>query len=74
MDSGTVVDKKEEKDYTMAISTKIKNNLEKNGIKVKMTHTENQLTKNDYFDEYNKNGRGSYTKRSKNQNILFPSI
>lgn len=57
MDSGAVVDKKEEKDYTMAISTKIKNNLEKNGIKVKMTHTENQLTKNDYFDEYNKNGR-----------------
>ena len=34
MDSGAVVDKKEEKDYTMAISTKIKNNLEKNGIKI----------------------------------------
>lgn len=33
MDSGTVVDKKEEKDYTMAISTKIKNNLEKMVLK-----------------------------------------
>lgn len=71
MDSGTVVDKKEEKDYTMAISTKIKNNLEKNGIKVKMTHTENQLTKNDYFDEYNKNGRAVIPNEVKSKYSFF---
>lgn len=57
IDSGALNGKEQEKDYTMEISTLIKENLEKENIKVKLTHEKNILTKDDYFDEYNKNGR-----------------
>lgn len=57
IDSGALNNDDQEKDFTMEISTKIKENLEKENIKVKLTHEKNTLTKDDYFDEYNKNGR-----------------
>lgn len=57
IDSGALNNDYQEKDFTMEISTKIKENLEKENIKVKLTHEKNTLTKDDYFDEYNKNGR-----------------
>lgn len=57
IDSGALNNDNQEKDFTMEISTKIKENLEKENIKVKLTHEKNTLTKDDYFDEYNKNGR-----------------
>lgn len=57
IDSGALNNKEQEKDYTMEISTLIKENLTKENIKVKLTHEKDTLTKDDYFDEYNKNGR-----------------
>lgn len=46
-----------ESDVTMEISNKIKENLETKGIKVKLTRTEDSLSPNEYFDEYNEGGR-----------------
>lgn len=57
MDSGGTTGKYNESDFTMSISKKIKDKLEKNGFKVKLTHDEGELTKNDLLDEYNKHGR-----------------
>lgn len=57
MDSGALIGEEKEKDYTMEISTLIKENLEKENIKVKLTHQKEELTTNDYFDEYNTHGR-----------------
>jgi len=57
MDSGGVNGKYYESDFTMAISNMVKENLEKELFKVKLTHEEGQYTKNDIFDEYNEHGR-----------------
>ena len=57
MDSGGTANDYKETDFTMDISLKIKENLEKQNIKVKLTHNENDLTKNEVMDEYNKHGR-----------------
>lgn len=57
IDSGALNGTEQEKDYTMEISTLIKENLEKENIKVKLTHQKDELTTNDYFDEYNTHGR-----------------
>lgn len=57
MDSGGTNGDYYESDITMDISMKIKDNLEKNHFKVKLTHEENELTKNDLLDEYNEDGR-----------------
>ena len=57
MDSGGINGDYYESDFTMAISTKVKENIEENGLKVKLTHEEGEYTSNDYFDEYNTHGR-----------------
>ena len=57
MDSGGTNGEYYESDFTMAISKKIKENLEESGLKVKLTHEEGEFTTNDYFDEYNDGGR-----------------
>lgn len=57
MDGGGTANDYKETDFTMTISKKIKENLEKKDIKVKLTHDEGDLTKNDVMDEYNKHGR-----------------
>lgn len=57
MDSGGTTGQYYESDFTMAISKKIKENLEANGLKIKLTHDEGELTKNDLLDEYNDGGR-----------------
>lgn len=57
MDGGGTYNDYKEKDFTMSISNKVKNNLEEVGLKVKLTHEDGELTKNDLLDEYNKNGR-----------------
>lgn len=57
MDSGALIKNYKEADITMSISKMIKNNLEKKGVKVKLTHNENDLTKNEVMEEYNKHGR-----------------
>lgn len=59
MDGGakTVDSNLTEADVTMKFSLSLKEELESLGYKVKLTRDEDSLTKNDYFDEYNKNGR-----------------
>ncbi len=57
MDGGGTANDYKETDFTMDISKKIKENLEKKNIKVKLTHDEGDLTKNEVMDEYNKHGR-----------------
>lgn len=57
MDGGGSTSLYKESDFTMSISNKIKENLVANGFKVMLTHEEGELTKNDYFDEYNEHGR-----------------
>ena len=57
MDSGGVNGDYYESDFTMTISLKIKEELEANGFKVKLTHEDGELTQNDLLDEYNEHGR-----------------
>lgn len=57
MDTGANNRTNYERDYTMAISQKIKQYLENNNFKVKLTHEENTLTNNDLLDKYNNGGR-----------------
>lgn len=57
MDGGGSSNSYKETDFTPDISKKIKSNLEKAGLKVKLTHEEGELTKNEVLDEYNEHGR-----------------
>lgn len=57
VDVGTTGNGYKESDITMNFAEKIKNNLEKKGIKVKLTRTKNSLKKDEYLNEYNKHGR-----------------
>jgi len=57
MDGGGKYKDFKESDFTMSISSKVKDKLEEAGIKVKLTHEEGKLTRNDLLDEYNEHGR-----------------
>jgi len=57
MDSGAVNGKYKEADFTMKISKRIESNLKKEGLKIKLTHDDNDLTNNETLDEYETHGR-----------------
>lgn len=57
MDGGGSDNNYKETDFTMNISKKIKANLEKKNLKIKLTHDENDLSSNEVMDEYNGHGR-----------------
>lgn len=57
MDSGGIAGSHNESYYTMIVSNKIKENLETAGFKVKLTHEDGELTRNDLLDNYNEHGR-----------------
>ena len=57
MDTGANNGNYYESNYTMDISLKVKQYLENNNFKVKLTHEEDKLTSNDLLDEYNTGGR-----------------
>ena len=57
MDSGANKNGKREAEYTMEIATKLKNELEKQGVKVKLTREENQLSSNETLPDYGTHGR-----------------
>ena len=59
-----------ETDFTMDIAMKLKSKLENYGFKVKLTHTENQLSKEDKLPEYGVNGRAVIA-REVNAKYLF---
>ena len=46
-----------EADFTMKISKRIESNLKKEGLKIKLTHDEKDLTKDETLDEYDTHGR-----------------
>ena len=56
-DSGVTGNGHKEADITMAYANKLKEKLEEQNIKVKLTRTEKSLGSNDYFEEYNDGGR-----------------
>lgn len=57
MDSGGFINGKKESDITMVIARKIKENLEKENIKVKLTHEKDTIPKDDIMEEYGTHGR-----------------
>ena len=57
IDKGVTANGYNEAKITLEIATKIKEKLEQNNIKVKLTRTEDSLSDNEYFDEYNAGGR-----------------
>lgn len=46
-----------ESDFTLDIAVKVKKKLEENGLKIKLTHEEGQLSKNEKLKEYGVHGR-----------------
>lgn len=57
MDSGAVRNGVYEADLSMRIALDLKKKLEKNGFTVKLTHGENELSKNEKLNDYGKHGR-----------------
>lgn len=57
MDSGAMKNGKKEAEYTMKIANLVKDNLEKSGVKVKLTREENQLSNNEVLPDYGVHGR-----------------
>lgn len=57
MDPGAVVNNEKEATYTLQIALKLKDKLEEEGLKVKLTRDEDSLKDNEYFGEYGKGGR-----------------
>jgi len=57
IDPGAVINNEKESVHTLAISLNVKDKLEKAGLKVKLTRTEDSLTEKDYFEEYGSGGR-----------------
>lgn len=57
MDSGTIKNGYKESDLTMQIASKLKEKLQSDGYKVKLTREKDQLTTNETLNEYGKHGR-----------------
>lgn len=57
LDSGALTGNYKESDFAMSISLKLKKYLEDNNIKVKLTHDEDDISKEKVMDEYNEHGR-----------------
>lgn len=70
MDGGASKNGYKETDFTMDISTKVRNKLEKYGFKVKLTHEVNQLSSYDKLEEYGTHGR-AVVSREVNAKYLF---
>ena len=69
-DPGAVSNGYKEADINMSIANKLKEKLEKEGIKVKLTRTNDSLGSNEYFNEYNDGGRAVIA-REVNAKYLF---
>ena len=69
-DSGITVNNYKEKDITMSIANKLKERLENNKIKVKLTRTDNSIKDDEYFSEYDDGGRAVIA-REVNAKYLF---
>lgn len=70
VDTGAVGNGYKESDITMQMANKLKTKLEEQGLKVKLTRTEDSLASDEYFDEYNDGGRAVIA-REVNAKYLF---
>ena len=57
MDSGAFSGGVGESNFTMKLADKVKDKLESNGVKVKLTREKNDLTKDELLEEYGTHGR-----------------
>lgn len=57
MDGGGSANNYKETDFTIDIATKVKTKLESLGLKVKLTHSQGDLSTDEVLDEYNAHGR-----------------
>ena len=57
MDSGANKNGNKESEYTMKIASNLKKKMEDNGIKVKLTREDGQLTTNELLEDYGNGGR-----------------
>ena len=57
IDSGATTKEYNEETINMNISNYLKKELEKNGLKVKLTRTSTSLKSDEYYQEYNSHGR-----------------
>lgn len=57
LDCGALVGNYKESDFTMSISLKLKKYLEDNNIRVKLTHDEDDISKEKVMNKYNEHGR-----------------
>lgn len=57
IDAGATTKNYTESEIVMQVSSYLKEELEKNNLKVKLTRTENSLNDDEYFEEYNEHGR-----------------
>lgn len=57
MDPGGIIKGEKESEHTLDISLKLKEQLEKSGLKVKLTREEGSLSSTEYFGEYGEGGR-----------------
>ncbi len=69
-DTGVVSNGYKESDITIDFANKIKEKLEEQNIKVKLTRTEDSISPNEYFPEYNDGGRAVIA-REVNAKYLF---
>ena len=70
IDGGANKNGYKETDFTLDIASKVKDSLEKAGLKVKLTHEVGQLTSNDRLEEYGEHGR-AVIPREVNAKYLF---
>ena len=70
LDGGASKNGFKETDFTMNIATKIKNKLIEYGFKVKLTHEEGQISKDEKLEEYGVHGRAVIS-REINAKYLF---
>lgn len=70
MDGGATNGRYKETDFTLDMSSKIKEKLEEHGMKVKLTHEPGELKSTEKLDEYGKNGR-AVTPREVEAKYLF---
>lgn len=64
VDKGVTGNGHNEAQLTLEMANKIKEKLEKNNLKVKLTRTEDSLADDEYFDEYNDGGRAVIPKEN----------
>ena len=70
LDSGASYNGNKESEYTLKIAEALKDSLEEKGIKVKLTHSDGQLSSKDKLPDYGKNSRTAIGHESNSKYLL----